>query len=356
MLRQGFLSLLILSTFFIGGAWLEEQAPQNPVLSRYRFFPQSDSQMRKIAERFSVEHRHGNAFEILVPVPQTQEFFALASGAELLQADISADFDFLEDGDAKGFHTFETVAAEIQKIAAAHPDLAVLDTYGKSMEGRPLYVLRLSSKNGAAKKTQIALSAATHGNEISTVEVVMGILNHLVQKNGLDPRVTALLEKYEIYFLPVINPDGYVRRERFANGVDPNREYPWPQNPNRNPNPCIRNVMQFFANHDIKGSIDFHSKGGMIMYPWAYTYQGVKPEDKTFFDQTTAKMAGFNHYVHGPIATVIYIAPGSSADYYYWKFGTRSLGIELSGEGSSSFVPALLNENLESTLAFIESL
>lgn len=356
MLRRGCYALVALSVFFIGGAQLKDQAPQNPVLSKYRVIPKNDAEMRKIAQKFSVEHRNGQAFEVLVPVPQTKEFLSLATNAELMELDISARFKRLSAQELKGFHTFDSVGTDLEKIAAEHSDFATLDTYGQSMEGRPLRVLRLLTKNGNAKKTQVAITSATHGNEISTVEVVFGILNHLVQNYGRDKRVTALLDNYEIYFLPVINPDGYVRKERLANGIDPNRDYPWPEMPDRNPNPCIKSVMAFFASHEIKGSIDYHSSGSMIMYPWAYTYDNLEAQDKAVFDTLTSKMAALNGYVYGPIATTIYIAQGSSADYYYWKFGTKALGIEISREGSSNLIPSLVKENLESTLLFIEGI
>ncbi len=66
-------------------------------------------------------------------------------------------------------------------------------------------------------------------------------------------------------------------------------------------------------------------------------------------------MAAHNGFEFGQISKIIYVAKGSSADYYYWKFGTKSLGIELSQEGSSSLIPNPVKENLESTLTFIES-
>lgn len=64
---------------------------------------------------------------------------------------------------------------------------------------------------------------------------------------------------------------------------------------------------------------------------------------------------------HSPIpqnpilSKVIYVAKGSSADYYYWKLGERSLGIEIRQDGSPSFIPRMIKENRESTWRFIES-
>jgi hypothetical protein len=338
----------------LGTARLQDQAPQNPILSRYFVAPTQTAVMDKVAEKFEVQRRVGNGFDILVPVNRRQELLVLVPNAILKTADTASDLA-LWDRAKGGFHTFDSVKTHLDQIVAKHSEIASADTYGKSMEGRSLHVLRLATKVGTAKKPQIAISSATHGDELITVEVVFGILEALVNGYGKDPRITKIVDNYEIFFLPVINPDGYIRQQRYSNGIDPNRDYPYPEHPNKNSNPAIKAVMNFFQTHEIKGSIDYHSTGGMIMYPWAYTYSPVPADDKAEFHAITSKMAEHNHYVYGPISKVIYVAKGSSADYYYWKYGTRALGIEIRLDGSPSLVPKMVQENLESTLRFIES-
>ena len=114
--------------------------------------------------------------------------------------------------------------------------------------------------------------------------------------------------------------------------------------------------MNFFDAHAIKGSIDFHSFGEMIMYPWAYTYQGIPNE--TPLDQLTTKMASYNGYAHGQISKVIYVAKGSSADYYYWKKKTMALGIEIGSSYAppTGQIPQMIQDNLESTWTFVEGI
>ncbi|MFM8315585.1 MAG: M14 family zinc carboxypeptidase, partial [Deltaproteobacteria bacterium] len=148
------------------------------------------------------------------------------------------------------------------------------------------------------------------------------------------------------------------RKERYANGVDPNRDYPWPQDVNHASNPCISSIMKFYESHHIKASIDFHAYGEMIMYPWAYTYNSLPSLEDNIFDKVTTRMAQFNGYVHGQISKVIYVAQGSSADYYHWKHQAWALGIEVGNQKvpSLSQVPAIIKENLDSTWTFIESI
>ncbi len=46
-------------------------------------------------------------------------------------------------------------------------------------------------------------------------------------------------------------------------------------------------------------------------------------------DMVAAKMASTNGYAYGAIASTIYIAKGSSADYHYWKTKSLSLAVEM---------------------------
>jgi hypothetical protein len=96
--------------------------------------------------------------------------------------------------------------------------------------------------------------------------------------------------------------------------------------------------------------MDIHSSGAMIMYPWAYTMEPITSVDQKEFHELTRQMSSFNGYRYGQISKVIYIAKGSSADYYYWKNKTAAIAIEV---GSSSITGAL-SELKDSIWAFIE--
>ncbi|MGK4422398.1 hypothetical protein ACSLVQ_29530, partial [Klebsiella pneumoniae] len=79
---------------------------------------------------------------------------------------------------------------------------------------------------------------------------------------------------------------------------------------------------------------------------------------KARFDALTKHMAEVNNYVYGPIADVIYVAPGSSADYYFWKKGSLSLGIEMGQDKvpDPSEFPAYFTSQEESTWRFLEGI
>jgi hypothetical protein len=186
---------------------------------------------------------------------------------------------------------------------------------------------------------------------------VLGLLDELVGKYGSDPRITRMVDRHIIYFVPVVNPDGYTRKQRYANGVDPNRDYPYPGHEDRRPNPCIKAIMDFVDSHHVVASEDFHAFGELMMYPWAYTYQGVKGEDENRFRDLSTKMVEENGYRNGAISQILYTAPGSSADYYYWKHQSLSFGVEIGNQfvPSSSQIGYHVQANTESTWRLIEA-
>lgn len=327
----------------------------DPQLSRFSVAA-SDSVLRALSEKFEVEGREGKALSVIVPAHRVAELYALAPQAKLLEADLSEEARRAMDSGTwgSGYHDFPAVEEHLKKILTKFPQMAKLEVYGKSKEGRPLYALRVATNNN---QPAVMLTAATHGNEIITVEVLFGILDSLLAGYTTSSRAKQIIDGHQIYFLPVINPDGYVKQQRYANGVDPNRDYPYPDKPNRTPNECITAVMSFFSAHNIKGSIDFHSYGGLIMYPWAYTTDSPDHQDDQSFAATTGYMAKANNYRAGQISKILYAAPGSSADYYYWKNRTLALGIEVAGAHAppASQIPKHVQANLESTLRFLET-
>ena len=67
-------------------------------------------------------------------------------------------------------------------------------------------------------------------------------------------------------------------------------------------------------------------------------------------------MAAANGYQVGQISRILYVAEGSSADYYYWKHQSLSYGVEITTDKSppSSSIPSVTTEDREMIWKFIE--
>jgi len=347
------MNLFLLLTLFFFSARAENL---DSILSSYRLQNPSVGTLELVNRFYGIEHRNGRDFEIIVPQEEASFFLSLAPFAQLVSLDVAKDnrerlssFEL-----ASGYRTFDEVKAWMRNIEV-NKNFATVLQYGVSGGGRELLALRL--RTGDEKKPIIMITAATHGDELITTEVLLRLVDQIVEGSKDNQRFQKMVDKYDLYFVPVVNPDGFVMSRRFEGRFDPNRSYPWPGNLNVNPTPSIEAIIQLVEAIRPVASIDFHAYGEMIMYPWAYTKDSVASPAKEKFHSVTGHMAAANNYVFGPISKVIYVAPGSSADYYFWRTGSFSLGIEIgkSKIPNPSEIPRYVQSQAESTWRFIES-
>lgn len=116
--------------------------------------------------------------------------------------------------------------------AAGPPGLARLFSIGSSVEGRPLWVLRLTAGLGPPPTATAAAAAAgldaagpllpgrpqvklvgnMHGDETVSRQVLVYLARELASgyRRG-DPRLVRLLNTTDVYLLPSLNPDGFER-------------------------------------------------------------------------------------------------------------------------------------------------
>ncbi len=330
------------------------------VLSSYFVDSTSTVLLRQLNERFDVERKIGDGYEVIVPAARAGELLKAVPAAVLVERDIQDVFRRLDrssPGWRDGYHNFDSVQSELKEIADAFPKLASVESYGNSEDGRPLTVIKLTSDKHRDGKAEILITSSTHGDELTTVELTMTLMQELVQGYGTDARITKMLDTHVVYFIPVLCTDGYVNHSRYTNGIDPNRNYPYPDEPDRRPNAAIANEIAWVAKHKVVGSLDIHSNLSTVMYPYAYSNKGPDEEDLPKFLAITELLAGDTGYNHGQIAQVFGIARGSSADYWYWQHKTIALGYEVGGSvvPPSSQLPQFVSHNREAIWHFIEN-
>lgn len=132
------------------------------------------------------------------------------------------------------YHGFNGTETYLKAIAKAYPDIAELQSAGKSSDGRPVYVLIISNKKIGAPldgfirirnprqepvdnvppmtydqaKPGHWICGATHGNEYTGTEVCIYTINKLVTGYGSDAEITNLVDQNSFYICPMVNPDG----------------------------------------------------------------------------------------------------------------------------------------------------
>lgn len=195
----------------------------------------------------------------------------------------------------------------MESLVVQYPGTVSLFTVGTSYEKREIRGVKVNVINGADKKS-IFVEATIHSNEWIGTTTSTFILNELL--SSADPEVQELAERYEWYFLPVFNVDGYAftwstdrmwRKTRgptknlLCKGSDPNRNFDARFNEfSTSMNPCspiyagdyvfseveTQQLASFIATVPrLVGYFSFHSLGQQLMIPHGYTAQPMEKFD-----------------------------------------------------------------------------
>lgn len=97
-----------------------------------------------------------------------------------------------------------------KKIAAAYPNLAKLESIGKSYQGRDLWVLTITDfkKGDPEKKPGMYIDGNIHSNEVQGSEFSLYTAWYLTESFGDTRYIQELLADKVFYIVPTINPDG----------------------------------------------------------------------------------------------------------------------------------------------------
>ena len=107
------------------------------------------------------------------------------------------------------FYDYAGLGAILRKIHDAFPKLTKLYSVGKSIDGRDLWCLEVTSASGdARRKPGMYIDGNIHGNEVQGGEAVAYTAWYLCHQYGRLDKVTELLDRCVFYLIPTINPDG----------------------------------------------------------------------------------------------------------------------------------------------------
>lgn len=278
------------------------------------------------------------------------------------------------------FRDFAEVDGFLDTLDSAAPQLTDVFTVGESLEGRTVRGIRIG--DDAPNKASLLLTGTMHAREWLSPMTVSCIADRLVTGYGQDDEITDLLEVADIYMIPVLNPDGYVRSwqgERYwrkntrnGSGVDLNRNwgYEWGgQGASTDPSaedyrgsaafsePETQILRDFIDAQDhFVAHIDFHSYAELIIYPWGYGFDAAP--DEALLQNLAGGMGSAISGVHGhsyqPIQGAdFYPASGAIDDWAYGSAGLMSFTIELRGQDfvvSPSEIQPTCDENFAAVL------
>ncbi|HIP37404.1 MAG TPA: T9SS type A sorting domain-containing protein [Crocinitomix sp.] len=255
-------------------------------------------------------------------------------------------------GSMGGYLTYAEFLAELDEMSNAYPNLittkAPISTF-TTWEGRPIYWLKISDNpNVDENEKEVLYTAIHHAREPNSLMQTIFFMWYLLENYGTDQEVTYLVDNTEMYFVPMINPDGYVQNETTnpsgggmhrknkravgtSNpGVDLNRNYAYHWNeagtspdvnndtyagPNAFSEPETQAIKWFCENRNFEFALNAHSYSNLLLFPigWSTTEYAA---DHDYFQAFSSHQVLFNGYANQK-ATDLYPAAGDSDDWMY---------------------------------------
>ena len=85
---------------------------------------------------------------------------------------------------------------------------------GESMEGRDIWAFKISDNpNEDEEEPEVLYTGLTHAREPLSMMNLFYFVQLLCENYGTDPELTYLIDNREMWFIPVVNPDGYLYNE-----------------------------------------------------------------------------------------------------------------------------------------------
>lgn len=265
-------------------------------------------------------------------------------------------------GSMGGFCTWDQILDQLDSMALLYPNLVkvkqpISSTY--SIENRPIYWLKISDNpNIDETEPEILYTGLHHAREPIGVQQMLFYMWYLLENYDTDSTIQYILNNAELYFVPVVNPDGYCYNEQTnpfgggnwrknrrntgsAYGIDLNRNYGYmwgiddigsSPDPNEETyrgsaafsEPEMQNIQEFCNSRQFKLCLNYHSFANKLLYAWGYDDVNAATADDSIFSAYARILTRENHFFYGPGATAIYITNGGSDDWMYGEQITKS--------------------------------
>lgn len=206
------------------------------------------------------------------------------------------------------YPSFEQHRARLDQLQAEFPDLCQVVILGKTHQGREIPALRVSASQ--EQKPAVIITGGTHGREWPSTTTPTFIAESLLRGYETDASCQKRLQQGEVWFVPVVNPDGYEhsrnedlthrKNMREGGGVDLNRncddgkpehahlyrpandrpgrtlddkgasdnpKYRQYRGPHGASEPETQAVQKLELQPHVRGVLDNHNCGEMLLYP-----------------------------------------------------------------------------------------
>lgn len=280
-------------------------------------------------------------------------------------------------GSYAGYFTYQEMLDHLDSMASKYPSLISIKQAlpgGTTHENRPVYYVKISDNpNTDETEPEVLYTAVHHSREPGGMSQLIFYMWYLLENYATDPSIAAIVNNTEMFFVPCLNPDGYLqnetadplgggmwRKNRRNNqdgtyGVDLNRNYGYNwgyddsgsspstnsevyRGPSAFSEPETQLLRDFTNNREFKIALNYHTYGNLLIYPWGYDYSIYTP-DSALLSNYGNLLTTYNGYTYGTAdQTVGYIVNGSSDDWMYGEQVTKDKIFAMTPEcGDASF-------------------
>lgn len=245
--------------------------------------------------------------------------------------------------------THEEIVQVFDDFATSHPALVEKTRLITTPGGRELAVYTFGNREASDR---VLLLCNHHGDEIWVAQLCLDFSRYMVwaYDHG-DAFIKSTLDRIGVDVLPVGNPDGFSRGDRYnQRGNDINRNFPYmwghtePGTSNRRPGPYAASEPETQALMSYQTSfqgrwlvtLNYHLRyensdgANFILLPWAYTRQRTLSMDemaryRPFFP--TRQQAPT--FTVDTVPNVFYPCPGTHTDWTWVTLNSPALTMEL---------------------------
>ena len=265
-------------------------------------------------------------------------------------------------GSMGGYNSYSDMQTHINNMKTFYPDLVSITDIGQTHEGRSIFAVKISDNVEMDESNEEGVSyfeALTHAREPMGLETTLFYMWWLLENYLVNSEATYLVNNREIYFVPVVNPDGYVynettdpngggfwrknRRDDGINckGVDLNRNYSydWGNLAGSSDSPCsdLYHGPEAFSEPETQAIRDFvleikpatafstHTYSDVMIYPNNITTDS----DFAIYTDFASEFLPESYYGYGNTPDMIgYVVSGTTSEYLHEQ-GTKTYTPEI---------------------------
>jgi hypothetical protein len=124
------------------------------------------------------------------------------------------------------YHDYEFTTKTLNYYEEKYPDLVYVFSIGKSVLGRDIWCIKITNEKNKSEKYSCVIDGCIHGSEWESGEVCLYFSEYLLINFGENKTITDIVNRSEVYLIPLLNPDGRENNDRFnENGIDLNRNF-----------------------------------------------------------------------------------------------------------------------------------